>query len=887
MPIPRWRPPQTGWAEHLSRVAILLASVAVAGTAWAEPTVTQPGEPGETPRRLTAEVVERLTAETAVPLADDPDATVRWLPETVRGVKTGPDGRQWYALYPDGWVPDAADPPDVEAIKRVIEGQFTADAPKLPGARVALFEPEGRVWFIEESERMLLGYAGVPGEWIERPASKRWHRYIGAPSGKANPDPEGLGRNHVVGRYRLFIDNIGVQVFDGESWSRQAFTGEAKDEWDYLEFRTAEADPNGGVVFLIEEEDCPLWRFYEGEWTELPQTQAPAENLRLAVGLADGRVLVYALNHGIEFLEIPVDKAATQPAADDGEADPPAAAPAVDLTDPAIQRQTDAAALTPDGTILISGADKTPDDAGTHGLVVLDPQRPLAEARLIGGLDIAANLHFLADPAMGAAWITPSRLYLPGGSYRPPGVLHLTPDGPLFTPLPVTGSEYLQTVADDGTLFIGGTYGREQSNAPIAAVPSDPPVQDAEAFVVTKDSRMSQGLMPDGRLWAVRERGDVSVFDGRTWQPLGVNLEPGQGKMVDLLPGAGGVMLATVSGREFDRDWNPKHVDYGLIINGQITLEEDLRLLVADHADVLRKAFGSGGVIRTETGFPNGPGGFGLLTDDADRLWLVQKGGVDVLVEGEWHRVLDGEVGAAAMLGDGGGVVLVHRNSAPRIARWRGGAVEVEEVEAGGIHGFVGDDKMRRGPDGAVWLGYSKREKNDVGGWTNHAVRLDPGGGVDVLADVGWPRLIEADGTVWLGGVGRHRDDPDGDRFAVWRDGEIVQHLRVPRANSTSKFLKVRPGSVWVWSETGLRHLVADDPDAPGHYRAGRVVVPQVGGQAVRPEFRRVPPVFEASPLGFIATLEHRATSPSDASEARLVIVRLFERGGADGGAAE
>ena len=369
MPPRRRRPLRRGWAKRLGRVTFLFAIFSIAGTGLAESSATQAAAVGETgepevPRRLTAEVVERLIAETAVPLPDDPDASVRWLPETVRGVKTGPDGRQWYALYPDGWAPDAADPPDIEAIKRAIEGQWASDAPKLPGARVALFEQDGRVWFIDESDRTLLGYAGVRGEWIERPASKRWHQFIGAPNGQANPDPEGLGRNHVVGRYRLFIDSTGVQVFDGESWSRHAFTGEDKDEWDYREFRTAEADPTGGVVFLTEEEERPLWRFYEGEWTELPRTQAPAEDLRLAVGLADGRVLVYALNHGIEFLEIPVDKAATQPAADDGETDPPAAAPAVDLTDPAIQRQTDAAALTPDGTILISGARKNHDDAG-------------------------------------------------------------------------------------------------------------------------------------------------------------------------------------------------------------------------------------------------------------------------------------------------------------------------------------------------------------------------------------------------------------------------------------------------------------------------------------------------------------------------------------------
>ena len=427
------------------------------------------------------------------------------------------------------------------------------------------------------------------------------------------------------------------------------------------------------------------------------------------------------------------------------------------------------------------------------------------------------------------------------------------------------------------------------SNTPIAAVASDPPVQDAEAFALPGYGRRPYGLLPDGRLWAVRKSSEIILYDGRDWRPLDVDLEPGLGRVLDLLPGAGGVMLATVSPRPDGYQMAPEDIGYGLIVADTISLDQDLQLLIADHADVLSDAFASVGSVFVRSsvgGEPWEP--YGLLTDDAGRLWLIRSSGVDVLVDGAWHLALDEEMDAAAVLGVGERLVLVPRSGPPRLARWNAeaNAAELTLIGAPDALPSVSGDNLERGPDGEIWLGYVEREKNDAGGRAILTVRIDPGGETDVLHDVGWPRLIEADGTVWLGGFSDFKATEPADRFAVWRDGRIVQHLRIPRAGSSSMLFSVRPGSVWVWNDTGLAHVIADDPDQPGRYRVARTVTPEVDGQPVTPRLRSTPPAVLASPLGFIVTPEQRATSPS-ASETRLVIVRLFERGGADGDVAD
>ena len=73
---------------------------------------------------------------------------VMWqaLPEPVRQVFVGPDGRTWYQLRR---------PRGMTALqeRQIIARQFRRPDPLIVGARIVLFEPGGRVWFRDSSEK--------------------------------------------------------------------------------------------------------------------------------------------------------------------------------------------------------------------------------------------------------------------------------------------------------------------------------------------------------------------------------------------------------------------------------------------------------------------------------------------------------------------------------------------------------------------------------------------------------------------------------------------------------------------------------------------------------------------------------------------------------------
>src|SRR4051794_11215873 len=92
-------------------------------------------------RMSNAQAPATLPARRVFPLDD-----VMWqpLPSRIANVSIGPDDRIWYELAPFSRVRDLAN------VKRLIEREFTQPDPQLCFARVALFEPNGRVWFVHD-----------------------------------------------------------------------------------------------------------------------------------------------------------------------------------------------------------------------------------------------------------------------------------------------------------------------------------------------------------------------------------------------------------------------------------------------------------------------------------------------------------------------------------------------------------------------------------------------------------------------------------------------------------------------------------------------------------------------------------------------------------------
>jgi hypothetical protein len=204
---------------------ILLLLLAVGDAAVAQPT----GDAAITPlARGTADLPPRL---------DITIRPVRWqsLPEQVKQVYIGPDQRLWCVL-------SAADQKvSLELTKRSIAREFSQAMPQIIGARPALFEKSGRVWFIAEGGRTLLAYqaaatgaasggressvagaaaapsGAAPAEhWMER-RSEEGDPFVGNCPGQGRYNR--AGENLSMEGRAFFVTDAGVATFDGAQWS--------------------------------------------------------------------------------------------------------------------------------------------------------------------------------------------------------------------------------------------------------------------------------------------------------------------------------------------------------------------------------------------------------------------------------------------------------------------------------------------------------------------------------------------------------------------------------------------------------------------------------------------------------------------------------------------
>src|SRR5438552_358903 len=144
--------------------------------------------------------------------ADQPSftpAAIRWqiLPQGILGVRVGPDGRIWYQLdsNPNGRSDDE--------VRRSLESEYRQSSPQISGAALALFEPNGRVWFYAKAGREVWGYDGQ--QWIERKASAG-SRFCGKCPTRGEMN-DNLANRFVGGRAWL-REQQGIHVFDGQGW---------------------------------------------------------------------------------------------------------------------------------------------------------------------------------------------------------------------------------------------------------------------------------------------------------------------------------------------------------------------------------------------------------------------------------------------------------------------------------------------------------------------------------------------------------------------------------------------------------------------------------------------------------------------------------------------
>ncbi|HET6441528.1 MAG TPA: hypothetical protein VFH53_04050, partial [Phycisphaerae bacterium] len=756
------------------------------------------------------------------------------LPDEVRAVYVGPDERIWYELRYEAW------PIDWAHLRGVIEREFRKEAPQVLGVRPVLFESNGRVWF-SDIYSMLLGYDGHT--WIEHAAEKKHYFEDILPN---HGRREGETPAVELAGTLFFPDNRGVHCFDGKTWTYKEFLGPRPGGRDPIVL-VPQAD---GRTLLVTGPQEVLWRWKAGEWTELDRKALLGDigTTRLVPWGKEG-FWVGSGQDSMFFWELGVDPAAQFASilarlGDERFAVREEATAALiqmgarillmaekaraETDDPEIRLRLDKVivdlrhpeqAFVPLGPYLVKAPRLLPcDDPGVmyvgseeiqEGGKSVGPGVVVAEVagryRLLEGPEFLQAWHHLYSGVFWPVVLKPSRLVWLAGDYvRRPACLLDVEKGQFVAVPPEKQIGWLHAVRSDGTVFLsrsdpvqgGGVYVFKPG------APEDRQFLSGQTFSLGRE-RDNAVVARDGAVWAGLEDQGFSRFDGKVWQP--VKALAGKKSVLWVDFGRNGeVLLKTDTGYEL------------LDAKGDsVGADEDLAALVVRCRARITAVFAHRhGVELT-----------GIGVDKGGNIWLVERRRLRVLVGERWleanQALCDAgmrseEVEYLTLLGDGSRVYVTDLGMVHD-----GGRSFFGEVQEGRLVFVPAPHTSERvlsvvDHEGAFWLPGSVTISMGTSDKTTAqlAQRLTEKGTVQEIKNAGWAYLCDKAGNVWLGHIG----GGPRNQFNIWRNGKIEATVSIPASgNYFNGPISDRLGSVYVWTESGLYHLMADSA-APAKY---------------------------------------------------------------------
>ncbi|MBN1511806.1 MAG: hypothetical protein JXB13_07310 [Phycisphaerae bacterium] len=763
------------------------------------------------------------------------------LPDTVFGVRIGPDQRLWIELKRFG------KPPGIGAIRDAIEREFRKQAPEVPYARPVLFEPNGRVWFVTQIRTHLLGYDGE--NWVVREAPAG-HTFATECRGHGRRNAEGSAR-HFAGQ-AFFLDSCGVHSWDGNTWRYQQFIKppEAQLHQIYLQ----EASEGNMLFACVVGDQHGLWRWQGGEWTrveiDVPDTKllAPWSKDRAWFQTAAGYQLLplkSALPSGhARLLE------ELKNAADDGERRRIATAlaacgigikpdieRAISTTyDPEIieelvfvlQHLSPAKGGFTLGRFRVEGARQLwCDYEGTAYIgadAVWDAEQPVGPALVIARIDgteyvitgeEAAPLlpGFLATSGP-LALTDRDAIWFPGGRKRCAHLVDLA-SGRCVDSVPDPEYPWLEAITREGRLFVRQYPG----SWPGPLMVYTPGAPDDRRFVEAQRLEIRDHafcVAADGSVWTDSVDKGLVRFDGEQWAEVGA-FKTRAPVRVFLPVAQGDVLVKSDQGCSY-------------IGRDHVCTRADLRTVVSECREQLRRS------VVTNRSRGGSSGLYGIAVDLSGNIWLLEARMLSVLVDDRWvsakAKLLEagsrsGEVEYLSTIGDGSRVYmtdfgLAHDRGRSFYGRVEDGKIVIEPAphtsELREMYRSVRDES------GALWVPGSVRRacgtSDRISGQV--AYRLTETGVVDEVVNGGWATLHDKGGNVWLGGIRGKGEN----QFNVWRNGEIVAHVVIPFAHEDTPLFSDRPGSVYAWTDAGLQHLTQCEESDPSRWSIAGVYTP-------------------------------------------------------------
>jgi hypothetical protein len=831
-------------------------------------------------------------------------ANVRWqsLPRSVETVFVGPDGRTWYQCNSGA----ARAHRTVAAAKRQIEKEFHKAAPQVEDVHLVLLEPGGRVWFSFRSNghMMLLGYDGKswtdytilePGDMISGHCATRGALL----EGRANRFAGGAG---------WFITFRGVLRFDGQRWQYQKFSDQPDRT---LGFGNAYPDdavwlavsPDGQAAVAYAGTPETFWAFQRGKWERfdfvingrqqkntqsrlrhgrlhglvmpdartawtisatqvlqrisLATTGKPGPSINdLIVDLKDDRAVVreeatWQLHAMGPSIQIALKKALDESTDLEPQSRLKSIVNQISISEPqAIEsvfrsvRVSGCRQLYEDGTgrVFLTASKIDGQDSGAailerDGKATVLRGEPLSNAWAMSNGDDRPPI---LAPSGDQIWLANR------GTTEPPRLLDLK-KGAFVGSLPYPDYNRLHAVSAEGRVFVSVAIAQGLRSIEVytpGAADTESPLEVSHIPVLSHRWAITDA----GSIWAHGLEG-LTRFDGRQW----TDIRPSQKERPEyLLPGRHDTMLlwGEHSATLYE---GPREVGSG-----------ERFTLLEQHRARIEQAFGPGSSGGQCLGASAGH--CGVQVDLAGHIWCWEPSGrLLVELDGVWSDADEAltEAGSGAchvvnavLVGDGSRL-YVRTNHAGRI----GGSAFFAEVKNGKPHFAAAprDVSWFEPPrnlfdrDGGFWIGVST-----VTGQV--AYRVGPEGKVEEIPNLGLPALADEAGDVWQCEI----RGPVQDNFHIWRKGQPVQKLVIPKADLHTFLFSDQPGSVYASTVSGLQHLVADAPNFNSYRMQKLHLVEGVSGQALSYGYSR---------HGYLAVLT--ALDTRKAPYYRLNMVRL------------
>jgi hypothetical protein len=705
------------------------------------------------------------------------DTQWQFLPQLIRGVFVGPDGRIWYQLH----HPTCDE--DVATVRWIIEGQFDESTPQLFGAEPALFESNGRVWFRTHSRKWLLGYDGR--DWLERPAGDG-ATFIGSCPRHGRVDR--CDYNLEVDGSLFFPDEQGVHTFDGESWDYQAMGTTTYDT--RIVVRT---EPMGRGVIAINPADLSrIWHFRQGQWQEEPLAETGIQEVLPAWG---GGVWLLTNNHALQFHAFGGDGGETPrlPPGRISDTGWPAQFHLLYCDSPTGRCFFIVERWVADGPIVQQDL-----------LILNDGEEPVVVANYEGPRRWDALWMDDSGPIL-----TPDgrSIWIPG-AHDGKGCDKLDlATGLLTDSVPDPIFYWIQAVHPDGTVFISVEEPWWSTSTLAAYRPGAPmPTNtlDIWTYVLRPDPYYPAVCVDSaGDIWAALEDGALWRFDGTAWHATEGMAANEYVNM--LLPGEAGRLIIGTNRACYYR------------AEATMTKHNSLRNAIAQNAvDIVANYRTVTPPARCYTNFL-----LSLAADGDGNIWLLESTGsskkLNVFIDGQWLDARPALTAAGSVTGTVGYMntvggrrevylcdfMLLHDGGRSFFARVEDGQIVLSDAPH-----CTDLDQIRlniRDPSDALWIpgrvGYAA-DRCDVT-YGQLALRAGPTGILQEFTDLGWAQLCDASGVVWMGKIWNEW----ATRFSLWRQGQICGQVAVPF--DPQWLFSDAEGSVYIWTKGGLCHMTA------------------------------------------------------------------------------